>query len=106
MERKKYFVSIAAGEISQIQFGNNDDFTIHATNEEIRELRGKMDMMQDADFKSYWRAHIPIKPYHNNEANHEYDAGIQEAFQIIYYLGDEQTKQDIESMGILEEGQL
>ena len=33
MERKKYFVSVASGEISQVQFGNNDDFTIYRSEE-------------------------------------------------------------------------
>lgn len=102
MERNKYFVSVASGEISQVQYGNNDDFTIYATDSEVRDLRKKMDVMQKAEFKSFWRAHVPIMPYHNDKANDQYNAGIQEAFQMIYHLGEEQTKSDIKSMGILD----
>ncbi len=102
MDRKKYFVSVASGEISQVQFGNNDDFTIYATDSEVRDLRSKMDVMQAAEFKSFWRAHVPIMPYHNDQANDQYNAGIQEAFQLIYQLGDEQTKSNLKSMGVLD----
>lgn len=102
MERKKYFVSVASGEISQVQYGNNDDFTIYATDSEVRDLRAKMDVMQNADFKSFWRAHVPIMPYHKDKANDQYNAGIQEAFQMIYDLGVDQTKADIKSMGVLD----
>ena len=101
MERKKYFVSVASGEISQVQFGNNDDFTIYATDAEVRDLRAKMNVMHNAEIKSFWRAHVPIMPYHHDKANDQYNAGIQEAFQMIYHLGDEQTKSDMKDMGIL-----
>lgn len=106
MERKKYFVSVASGEISQVQFGNNDDFTIYATDSEVRDLRSKMDIMQKAEFKSFWRAHVPIMPYHNDKPNDQYNAGIQEAFQLIYQLGDDQTKSDLKNMGVLDAGYL
>src|SRR5690625_6893396 len=76
MERKKYFVSVASGEISQVQFGNNDDFTIYATDAEVKDLRAKMDVMHNAEIKSFWRAHVPIMPYHHDKANDQYNAGI------------------------------
>lgn len=102
MERKKYYISVASGEISQVQYGNNDDFTIYATDSEIRDLRNTMDVMQKAEFKSFWRAHVPIMPYHKDKPNDQYNAGIQEAFQKIYHLGDEQTKSNLKSMGVLD----
>lgn len=102
MEREKYYVSVASGEISQIQFGNNDDFTIYATDSEVNDLRGMMDVMHQADVKTFFRAHIPIMPYHRDEANDQYNSGIQEAYQKIYQLGDEQTKENIKNMNILD----
>lgn len=102
MERKKYFVSVASGEISQVQFGNNDDFTIYANETEVRDLRAKMEVMHNAEIKSFWRAHVPIIPYHKDKANDQYNAGIEEAFQLIYQLGDEQTQSNIKDMGVLD----
>lgn len=103
MTKKKYYVSMASSEISQIQFGNNDDFTIYANDDEIRVLRAKMDQMHNADISSFWRAHIPIMSYHHDKPNDDYDAGITEAFQMIHDLGDDQTKSNLKSMGILKD---
>lgn len=102
MERKKYFVSVASGEISQIKFGNNDDFTVYATDSEVRDLRSTLEVMHKADVKSFWRAHVPIMSYHHDQANDQYNAGIKEAFQKIYHLGDEETKENIKSMEVLD----
>ncbi len=101
MDKKKYHVSIASKEISQIPYGNNDDFTIYATDGEVSMLRRKMEKMHEADVASFWRAHVPIMPYHNDKANDIYDEGLTEAYQMVYELGDKQTKSHIESMGIL-----
>lgn len=103
MERKKYYVSIASTEISQIPYHNNDDFIIYATDHEVRMLREKMNNMYDANLGAFWRAHVPIVPYHNDQPNDDYDKGITEAFQMIYDLGDEKTKAHIETMGVLDE---
>lgn len=101
MEKKKYYVSVASSEISQIPFGNNADFIIHATVDEVRILRAKMDNMHDAEMGSFWRAHVPIMPYHHDQANDDYDREITNVFEMIYNLGDEETQKHINSMGIL-----
>ncbi|MEC5424888.1 hydrolase [Virgibacillus sp. C22-A2] len=106
MERKKFYVSIASGEISQIEYSNNDEFIIHATEDEVVLLREKMNEMHEASMGAFWRAHIPIMPYHNDKANDKYDAGITEAYQMLYELGDEQAKDHIKSMGILEDNHM
>lgn len=101
MGKKKYYISIASSEISQIPYGNNNDFVIYATAEEVRLLRSKMDNMHEADMNSFWRAHIPIKPYDEDNPNDEYDSELMEAFELVYELGDEETKSNLHQMGIL-----
>lgn len=101
MEKEKYYVSIASGEISQIRFGNNDDFTIQATPEEIGLLRAKLENMHAAEMGSFWRSYVPIMPYHNDKANDDYDREITEAFQMIFDLGNEETRTHITQMEIL-----
>ncbi|HLR52404.1 MAG TPA: hydrolase [Candidatus Avamphibacillus sp.] len=101
MEKKTYYVNLGSLEISQIQYANNSVFTIQATEDEVQMLRAKLDDMDRADFEAYGRAHIPILAYHNDESNDKYDAGITEAFQMIYDLGDQNTKKHIDEIGIL-----
>ncbi|PAV27727.1 hydrolase [Virgibacillus profundi] len=101
MEKKKYYIDVGSGEISQVKYDNNDSFTIHATMDEISLLRAKMDNMHDASVRSFFRAHVPIMPYHNDKSNDDYDSNLTETYQMLYDLGDEQIKQHIESMGVL-----
>ncbi|WP_010647283.1 hypothetical protein [Oceanobacillus massiliensis] len=101
MEKEKYYVNIGTGEISQMRYQNNDDYVVYASTEEIALLRAKMENMHGASFDSFVRSHILAIPYHVDQPNDDYDANMNEAFQMLYALGDEQTKNHIESMGIL-----
>ncbi|ASK62895.1 hydrolase [Virgibacillus phasianinus] len=106
MEKKKFYVNIGTQEISQIEYGNNQDFTINATDEEVLLLREKFNDMDQANFRAFFRAHVPIMSYHNDKSNHDYDGGMTGAFEMLYDLGDDQTKEHIEAMGVLSDKRL
>ncbi len=101
MEKKKYYVNLQSKEISQIQYQNNDMFTIEATDEEVLLLRKKLDGADVAEYDTFWRAHVPIVPYHNDPSNDRYDRNLREAYQMIYDLGDDATRSFIEETGML-----
>jgi hypothetical protein len=101
MEKKTYYIEIGSGEISQVKYQNNHSFTIQATEEEIAMLRTKLNNMDSASMQGFWRAHVPIVPYHNDKANDAYDKGLVDVYQMLYELGDDTTKSHIESIGIL-----
>ncbi|MFD1020553.1 hydrolase [Thalassobacillus hwangdonensis] len=103
MEKEKYYVNLGTQEISLNHDANNDDFIIQATPEEIIELRTVFDEMYIADEWSFYRSHVPARPYHKDKSNDEYDEGMKRAFRMLHDLGDETTKHHIESMGVLEE---
>lgn len=102
MERKKYYVSLQSREISQTVVGNNADFTIYATDDEVSMLRKKLNNVYDAELDTYWRSHVPIMPYHKDASNERYDQSLTEAFQMIYTLGDEEAKQFVSESGVLQ----
>ncbi|QDP40932.1 hydrolase [Radiobacillus deserti] len=102
MERKKYYVNIGTQEISQVQVGDNDEFIIFASDEEVYQLREMMNQMYNADIRSFWRSHVPIAPYHNDTSNDTFDDGMVEAFRMIHDLGDDTTRKHIENMGVLD----
>ncbi|QKY69758.1 hydrolase [Lentibacillus sp. CBA3610] len=104
--KKKYYINLGSQEISQIKYDNNEGFIIYATDDEVRLLRQRLDGMDNADRDAFWRAHIPIRPYHNDKPNDDYDAGITEAFQMIHDLGNKETKQHIDDIGILRDDHL
>src|SRR5699024_332808 len=101
MERKKYYINIGSQQIAQTSFENTDTFTIYANDDELRLLRAKMDNMDGANVSSFFRAHVPIRAYHHDQPNDDYDEQLTDAFQTIYELGDEETNQLIDQIGVL-----
>lgn len=101
MEKIKYYVNIGTQEISQILEGNNGTFIIYATDDEVFQLREMLSEMYNSDIRTFFRAHVPVKPYHEDGSNDEYDEGIKQAFQMIHDLGDDTTKIHIEEMGVI-----
>jgi hypothetical protein len=101
-EREKYYVSLGTQEISKLKAFNNEDFVIYATPEEVIELRELFNEMREADQGAFWRAHVPIKEYHHDGPNDLYDQGLYKVLEMLYKLGDEETKEHIQSMGLLD----
>lgn len=101
MDKKKYYVSLQSREISQIEFQNNNDFTIYATDTEVMLLRKKLDSVHQAEMDTFWRSHVPIMPYHLDGSNDRYDASMLGAFQMIYQLGDDDAKAFVKEIGLL-----
>ncbi|MCA0972839.1 hydrolase [Halobacillus litoralis] len=102
MNKNKYYVNIGTREISINKDGNNDEFIVNATEDEIITLRELFDEIEMADNRSFWRAHVPFKPYHQDDDNDDFDASMKEAFQKIYDWGEEETKAQITQMNVLD----
>lgn len=105
-KKKKFYVNMGSQEISQLKFGNNEEFIIYASEEEVTLLRDKLNDMDQANIRAFYRAHVPIMSYHNDRSNDDYDIGMTGAYQMLYDLGDEQTKAHIEAMGVLSDKHL
>lgn len=102
MDKQKYYVNLGSKEISTVKFQNNDSYVIYANDDEIQRLRQIFDHMHDGDMNTFYRVHVPIMPYHKDKGNDTYDAGMLDAFQIIYDLGDERTKEHVTDIGVLD----
>lgn len=101
MDREKYYVNIASGEISKTLVGDNRSFVIYASMDEIRQLRYHLDRMDEASFGSFWRAHVPFKPYHEDPENDQYDTHIEAVYTILYNCGTEDGREHISSLNII-----
>ncbi|SES63747.1 hypothetical protein SAMN05421676_10122 [Salinibacillus kushneri] len=102
MDKEKYYVSLGTQEISRLKAQNNEDFVIYATPEEVGELRELFNEMYGADIGAFIRAHIPFREYHHDDDNDTYDDGLINVLQMLYRLGDDQTREHIASMQMLE----
>lgn len=57
--------------------------------------------MHNAEMDTFWRSHVPIMPYHRDESNDQHDDSLSGAFQMLYDLGDEKTKEFVQQSGLL-----
>ncbi|UOQ94201.1 hydrolase [Halobacillus shinanisalinarum] len=103
MEKNQYYVNIGTREISINHDGNNDEFMINADREELLLLREVFNEMYNSDTRAFFRSHVPFEEYHKDSSNDEYDEGMMRAFQMLYDLGDEKTRQHISGMGVLKD---
>jgi hypothetical protein len=101
MDKKTYYVSVAKGEISQVKTANTYSFMIEATDEEILRLREYFDNAYREDLGSFVRSHVPFIEYDYDSNNDRYDQQLQEAYRMIYELGDHEAKELIAQMGII-----
>lgn len=100
MEEKTYYIEISSGEITQSATDSPWNFQIEATKEEIQTLRKYFDQNEGAELGNFFRAHIPFREYHYDKENDTQDQSLKQIYQFIYQHGNEETKQQIESMGI------
>jgi hypothetical protein len=102
-ERRTYYIEVASGEITQSQSNSPWNFKIEANDAEIHTLRSYFDENEQAELGNFLRAQIPFKEYHLDKENDIQDEKLKHIYQLIYHLGDQEAKQHIESMGILDE---
>jgi hypothetical protein len=101
MVKKTYYISLGSGEISQSSTASTWNYKIEATDEEIVQLREHFDQIYSSDWQGFLRAHVPYVEYHYDPTNDAYDETMYKVYEIIYQLGDSETKQHIDEQGIL-----
>ncbi|MFX3640067.1 MAG: hypothetical protein ACE3L7_15665 [Candidatus Pristimantibacillus sp.] len=100
MDKRRYYISVQSKSIMYNQGDAAYELEIDATEEEVEKLTELFKQWEDADFKNYIRAHIPIIPYHHDSENDVYDYFLKEIYKTIYQMGTDQTKSHISSMNL------
>lgn len=101
MEQREYYVSVQAKTIMDNIGDAAYEFIILASPEDIDVLVELFENQEDIDEQTFLRTPLPSIPYHHDDLNDEYDAGLKEVYTKIHALGTLETKKHIESMGIL-----
>ncbi|NRG47809.1 hydrolase [Bacillus sp. CRN 9] len=97
-----YYIDIENGTILDTADGHDWQFKVYANGEQIAELNRYMRQNYDADLKTYVRAHVPFMEYHKKSQNPEYDYTMVKLYEMIYKFGDEESRQHINKMGIID----
>lgn len=98
MEKQPYYIQIANGEIQSKPDVSPWDFRVFANEREIQSLRDVFNEMNQADSATFWRAHIPARPYHIDPENDQYDRSLTTVYEKIYELGDEEARSHIKKI--------
>lgn len=102
MEKKTFYVSVASANILEDKTDSPYEFEIEANEEEIQQLESLFEGRDKADWGTFLRAHVPIMPYSLDKHNDQYDANLYEIYNMIYELGTQNTKTEMEKLGYLQ----
>ncbi|MBD2870488.1 hypothetical protein [Paenibacillus arenilitoris] len=98
-DRKRYFVSVQAGQILEDQQAAAYELEVYLNEREHIRLRELFDELSSMDEAQTW--HFVSHPYGtagDGERNAGYDEIIQRIYKKMYEYGSEETKRHIESM--------
>ena len=70
-EKNTYYISVARGEILRSGTDSPYEFVVHATDNEITQLRYLFDAAEEVGWDGFLRAHVPYVQYHDDEPNHQ-----------------------------------
>lgn len=106
MEGKKntYYLNLESGEVLEEPVEPEGHFTLHATNEEILRLREYLDENHNDDWQAFGKAHLLLDDAEME--NRKYDHAMKEVYKMIYQLGDQEARNHVQNMGILDESRL
>ena len=100
--KRTYYIDLGSGGISLNESSSTWNYKIQADDEEITALREEFELNHRHGVENFLRAHIPFKEYHTDKENDLQDASMERIFRMIYTLGDEEARQHIKSIGILD----
>lgn len=100
-EKNTYYVAVESGEILRTASDSPWNFQIEASDEEITRLRDLFDANYDTEIAGFIRAHVPFVEYSNDPTNDEFDERFYEIYEMLYELGNEEARNFIDSIGIL-----
>ncbi|CAM3317579.1 hypothetical protein PALU110988_15730 [Paenibacillus lupini] len=109
-ERKKYYVSVQAGQILEDQGAASYELEIMANNEEFNQLQvmfedlSSMDNAITGHFNYEFGTHLSQTS--DSQMNGGYDAILHDIYLFIHEHGTASTQKHVESMGLLDPGRL
>lgn len=102
-ERRRFYVSVQAGQILEDRGAAAYELEIDATREEankLRELMEELSTMEEAAMFHFSRHYL--ETYEDKELNGASDELLIQIYKLLYDCGTEETRRHIESMQVLE----
>ncbi|WP_396106000.1 hydrolase [Cytobacillus firmus] len=101
--KNSYYIDIENAQVyAEPVEGAEWQFKIYADDQEMKKLADHIEKNYDADMKTFALAHVPFVEDKEKAQNHNYDEAIERMYKMIYDLGDDETRRNIEEMEILQ----
>jgi rubrerythrin len=100
LDKKSYFVRVAAGEIMDDPTAFDYEFEIKADSDDIDKLQ---ELFEDTAEAETHNAHASVIPYASKideEENRLYDDNLKQIYRMLHTLGTPETRKHIETMHI------
>jgi hypothetical protein len=100
--RKRFYVSVQAGQILADPEAASYELAINANDEEVARLRELFEELSSMDEAEVWHfARMPYETNHDESLNGSSDEIINRIYRLLYECGTHETKRQIETMEIL-----
>lgn len=103
MEKRKYYVGVASGQITQQPESTHWEYEIEASDEEIARLR---DLFENANRQNMGVAYVALHPVEGRKEERDfraYSQTLQEVYRMIYELGNDEAREHIVQNKIIED---
>ncbi len=96
MEKKKYYVSISEKRITEMSIPDSAEFEILANREDIRKIEAILHDFDAIVGEEALNILTPLSEHHDTDG--EYNTDLKNLYNLLYELGTEKTKREIENM--------
>lgn len=103
MSQNKVYVSISKRQLYLYPDESPWEFEVVANREIIPVFRKLFEQLGTVETSNFWRAHVPIKKYHHDEENDQYDRRMKKIYALIHEFGDEESKSFVEQLPYFKE---
>ncbi|QFF99775.1 transposase [Psychrobacillus glaciei] len=98
MSLNKVYVSIVHRKVYIYPDESPWEYEVNANREIIPVFEKLFNQLSSAETSNFWRAHIPIRYYHLDEENDEYDTKLKKLYALIHEFSNEESRSLIEKL--------
>ena len=98
MSLNKVYVSVTRRKVYIYPDESPWEFEVIANREIIPVFNKLFEQLGSVEASNFWRAHIPIKAYHFDKENDQYDRRLKKVYALIHEFGDEDSRSFIEQL--------
>lgn len=103
MTVSKVYVSVVHRKVYAYPDESPWEFEINANQEIIPVFDKLFDQLNVVEIKDFWRSHIPIKLYHHDKENDQYDIRMKKVYALIHEFCNPESRSFIEQLPYFQE---